>query len=201
MYTIPMTNGEKLTHLQIGWHTRNTCPLKKFAIQPVFGEGNPEAKIVFIGEAPGKLEDIEGRPFVGSSGKFLSEMLGSIKIERESVYITNMVKYRPPNNRDPLPLEKNACKGWLIDELNFIQPKLIVFLGRHAMSNFFPEEKISEVHGKLLTKKFTNLATSHFLPLYHPASALYNGGLRTTLKKDFRKIPALLKKIKGTTLS
>ena len=196
MYTISMTNGEKLTHLQIGWHTRNTCPLKKMATQPVFGEGNPEAEIVFIGEAPGKLEDIEGRPFVGSSGKFLSEMLSSIKIERESVYITNMVKYRPPNNRDPLPEEKNACKGWLIDELNFIQPKLIVFLGRHAMSNFFPEEKISEAHGKLITKKFTNLTTSHFLPLYHPASALYNGGLRATLKKDFKKISAILKKIK-----
>lgn len=175
-----MTNGEKLTHLQIGWHTRNTCHFKKFATQPVFGEGNPEADIVFIGEAPGKLEDIEGRPFVGSSGKFLSEMLSSIKNrKRERVYY-QYGKVSSAKQSEPLPLEKNACKGWLIDELNFIQPKLIVFLGRHAMSNFFPEEKISEVHGKLLTKKFTNLATSHFLPLYHPASALYNGGLRTS---------------------
>lgn len=188
-----MTNGEKLTHIQIGWHSRNTCPLKKMSTQPVFGEGNPEAKIVFIGEAPGKLEDLEGRPFVGSSGKFLSEMLASIKLKREDVYITNIVKYRPPNNRDPLPAEKNACKGWLMDELMFINPKLIVFLGRHAMNNFFPEEKISEVHGKILYKKCEGLETTQFLPLYHPASALYNGGLRDTLKKDFKTILSYLK--------
>ncbi len=199
MYTISMTNGEKLTHIQIGWHSRNMCPLKKMSTQPVFGEGDPEAQIVFIGEAPGKLEDIEGRPFVGSSGKFLTEMLDSIKLKREDVYITNIVKYRPPNNRDPLPSEKYACKEWLMDELRFINPKLIVFLGRHAMSNFFPEEKIGNVHGVLLEKKFEGLVTTQFLPLYHPASALYNGGLRDTLKKDFRKIPSLLKKINSQT--
>lgn len=194
-----MTDGEKLTHIQIGWHSRNTCPLKKYSTQPVFGEGSPHASIVFIGEAPGKLEDIEGRPFVGSSGKFLTEMLGTIKLNREDVYITNVVKYRPPNNRDPLPIEKSTCAGWLIDELKFINPKLIVFLGRHAMSNFFPEEKISDVHGVLLKKKITGLETTNFLPLYHPASALYNGGLRDTLKKDFKKIPELLKKIISRT--
>ncbi len=196
MYTISMTKGEKLTEIHIKWHALNKCGLKKTATQPVFGEGNPMAKIVFIGEAPGKLEDIEGKPFIGASGKFLSEMLASIKLTREDVYITNIVKYRPPNNRDPLPKEKGTCKEWLIDELRFINPTLIVFLGRHAMSNFFPKEKISDVHGVLLEKKFDGLKTTHFLPLYHPASALYNGGLRNTLKKDFRKIPALLKKIK-----
>jgi DNA polymerase len=107
-----------------------------------------------------------------------------------------MVKYRPPNNRDPLPEEKDACREWLIEELNFIKPKLIVFLGRHSMNDFFPLEKISSVHGKLLIKKFQKIETSYFLPLYHPAAALYNGGMRETLMKDFEKIPKILEKIK-----
>src|SRR6185436_20678221 len=98
---------------------------------------------VFIGEAPGKSEDQKGEPFVGAAGKFLNEMLELINIKREDIYITNIVKYRPPNNRDPSPEEKAACRAWLLEELKIIQPKLIIFLGRHAMNNFFPELKIS----------------------------------------------------------
>ncbi len=172
-----------------------TCELKKTATQPVFGDGNPSAQVVFIGEAPGKNEDLGGKPFIGAAGKFLAEMLASIKMKREDIYITNIVKYRPPNNRDPEPEEKKACSEWLYKELNFIQPKLIVFLGRHSMNDFFPELKIGDAHGKLIHKKFEKIDTEYFLPLYHPASALYNGGLRETLLKDFKKIVLALKKI------
>jgi DNA polymerase len=178
------------------WHKKNSCKLKSLATQPVFGDGNPTAKIVFIGEAPGKAEDLEGRPFIGRAGKFLAEMLETIKMKREDIYITNVVKYRPPDNRDPEPDELAECLPWLIDELNFIKPKLIIFLGRHSMNRFFPTEKISEVHGKLLHKKVQGLYTENFLPLYHPAAALYNGGMRETLIKDFKQIPIILKKLK-----
>ncbi len=192
-----MTKQELLRAIHEKWFIECTCELKKTATQPVPGDGNAQADIVFIGEAPGKSEDEQGRPFVGAAGKFLAEMLGDIKLKREDIYITNVVKYRPPNNRDPLPEEKESCRAWLNEELNFIQPKLIVFLGRHAMNNFFPTEQISKVHGKLLIKKLPGIATKHFLALYHPAAALYNGGMRDTLKEDFKKIPLILKKIEA----
>jgi DNA polymerase len=190
-----MTKAEKLQKIHDQWSTDCTCELKKTATQPVPGDGNPNAEIVFIGEAPGKNEDLEGRPFVGAAGKFLAEMLASIKLQREDIYITNIVKYRPPNNRDPEPSEKEACASWLYEELNIIKPKLIVFLGRHSMNDFFPELKISEAHGKLIHKKFKRIETEYFLPLYHPAAALYNGGLREELLKDFKKIPTAISKI------
>ncbi|MCA9353418.1 uracil-DNA glycosylase [Candidatus Nomurabacteria bacterium] len=184
-----------LSELQQKWHESSKCELKKSATRPVFGDGNPKSDIVFIGEAPGKKEDQEGRPFIGAAGKFLSEMLETAKLKREDIYITNIVKYRPPDNRDPLPEEKDACREWLLGELNFIKPKLIIFLGRHSMNDFFPELKISEAHGKLIHKKFKNIQTEYFLPLYHPAAALYNGSMRETLIKDFKKVPLILKKI------
>jgi uracil-DNA glycosylase family 4 len=177
------------------WKEHCTCDLKATATQAVFGNGNIHADIVFIGEAPGKNEDLQGVPFIGAAGKFLAEMLEIIHLKREDVYITNVVKYRPPNNRDPLPGEKEACKPWLTEELLAIKPKLIIFLGRHAMSNFFPTEKISAVHGELLKKNIPGFPTEYFLPLYHPAAALYNGGLRQKLLEDFQKIPLAVKKI------
>lgn len=193
-----MTKQEKLKALHEKWFKECKCKLKNTATQAVPGNGNANAEIVFIGEAPGKKEDKLGVPFVGAAGKFLVEMLKEIKLKREDVYITNIVKYRPPDNRDPLPEEKDACRQWLIDELNLIKPKLIVFLGRHSMNDFFPAEKISDVHGKLLSKKPSFKGSgklgfkTRFLPLYHPAAALYNGGMRATLKKDFKKIPKIL---------
>ena len=190
-----MDRKEELKKIHEKWFVECKCELKKTATQPVPGDGSPDAKIVFIGEAPGKSEDEKGIPFVGAAGKFLAEMLENIKLKREDIYITNIVKYRPPNNRDPLPEEKDACREWLIEELNFIKPKLIVFLGRHSMNDFFPAEKISTIHGKLLIKKFNKIQTKYFLPLYHPAAALYNGGMRETLMEDFQKIPKILKKI------
>lgn len=186
---------EKLIVLQKEMHEKCSCSLKATATQPVFGHGNPRAEIIFIGEAPGKDEDEQGIPFVGRAGQFLNQMLESIKLERGDVYITNTVKYRPPNNRDPKPDEKLACREWLLAELNLIKPKLIVFLGRVAMSNFFPEAKISEVHGKLLRKEIDDFPTKNFLVLYHPAAAMYNGSLRETLQNDFKKLPKILNKI------
>jgi uracil-DNA glycosylase family 4 len=187
---------EQLDILNKYWQENCTCELRKTATQAVFGNGNAESKIVFIGEAPGKKEDLEGKPFIGAAGKFLNEMLENINKKREDIYITNIVKYRPPNNRDPEPKEKEDCNEWLIAELKIISPKLIVFLGRHSMLRFFPIEKISEVHGKLLIKNIPELGNKQaFLPLYHPAAALYNGGMRETLIKDFKKIPKALEKI------
>ena len=193
-----MTKRQKLNEVNTYWQEHCTCELKQTATQAVFGDGNANTDIVFIGEAPGKKEDVEGKPFIGAAGKFLAEMLETIKLKREDVYITNIVKYRPPNNRDPLPKEKEACNEWLISELSIISPKLIVFLGRHAMGRFFPTEKISDIHGKLLIKTIPELKKKQaFLVLYHPAAALYNGSMRETLIKDFRKIPIALEKIQN----
>lgn len=181
--------------LHVRHHKNSRCVLKNSATQPVFGDGNPYARIVFIGEAPGKKEDEMGKPFVGSAGKFLTEMLASINLKREDIYITNIVKYRPPDNRDPEPSEKRDCAPWLHDELNLIQPDIIVFLGRHSMVHFLPELKISEAHGKLIHRQIPHLHTEYFLPLYHPAAALYNGGMRATLLEDFSKIPKMVKMV------
>ncbi|HUC89155.1 MAG TPA: uracil-DNA glycosylase [Candidatus Paceibacterota bacterium] len=193
-----MTKREQLDELNKYWQEHCECELRKTATQAVFGDGNAESEIVFIGEAPGKNEDIEGRPFVGSAGKFFEEMLEGIGMKRSDIYITNIVKYRPPNNRDPEPDEKETCNEWLINELKIISPKLIVFLGRHSMGRFFPAEKISDIHGKLLIKNTPELGRMNFLALYHPAAALYNGGMRETLIKDFNKIPKALEKIKSS---
>lgn len=190
-----MNKEEKLKNINEKWVIECTCGLKNTATQAVFGHGSASAEIVFIGEAPGKNEDKEGRPFVGAAGKFLNEMLGEINLKRENIYITNIVKYRPPNNRDPNPEEKTACRKWLEEELITISPKVIIFLGRHAMNNFFPELKTSDAHGKLIVKKFASISTKYFFPLYHPAAALYDGSMREILKTDFKKIPNVLKKI------
>lgn len=190
-----MDKSQKLEKIHKKWIKECECELKKTATQAVKGVGSANAEIIFIGEAPGKKEDETGEPFVGAAGKFLNEMLGAINFKREDIYITNIVKYRPPNNRDPLPEEKSACREWLLEEIKLISPKLIVFLGRHAMNNFFPDQKISEAHGKLLIKKFNGISTKYFFPLYHPAAALYDGGMREILIADFKKIPKVLKEI------
>jgi DNA polymerase len=190
-----MTRADDLQKLHQYQHSICTCDLKKTATQPVFGDGNPDSEIVFIGEAPGKKEDQTGTPFIGAAGKFLTEMLGTIKMKREDIYITNIVKYRPPENRDPTELEKQQCANWLRAELKFIKPKLIIFLGRHSMNHFFPDLKISDAHGKYIHAELSDFPVHNFLPLYHPAAALYNGGLRAELLKDFKKIPGILKKL------
>ena len=186
-----------------------TPELEGQATQLVFGEGNANADIVFIGEAPGKQEDLQGKPFVGASGKFLDEMLASIGMKREDIYITNIVKYRPPNNRDPLPEEKKAFLPYLQEQLEIIQPKIIVTLGRHSGGAFLPDLHISQDHGKpkrirvkrqeIRDKNSQSGGTMELVivPLYHPAAALYNGGMRQTLMEDFALIPAILEKLNG----
>ncbi len=191
-----MNTEQDLLLLHKKFHKKCVCDLKNTATQPVFGNGNPNAKIVFIGEAPGKKEDQTGIPFMGAAGKFLNEMLASIKMNRDDIYITNIVKYRPPDNRDPLPLEKEQCAKWLELEIKFINPDLVIFLGRHSMNHFFPLLKISESHGKLIHSSGPSFPTHYFLPLYHPAAALYNGGMRKKLMEDFAQIPKILKRIK-----
>ena len=160
------------------------------ATQLVFGVGNPDSDIVFVGEAPGKNEDLQGEPFVGAAGKFLNEMLDTIGMKRSDIYITNIVKYRPPDNRDPTPEEIGEFVPYLQRQLVVIKPKLVVFLGRHSMNVFLPELRISQAHGKPVRK-----GGEVYLPLFHPAAALYNGGMRETLLADFQLIPLILTKI------
>ena len=190
-------NQEKLDKIkQMIIDSKVTPELEASATQLVFGDGNPEAEMVFIGEAPGKNEDLQGVPFVGAAGKFLDEMLATIGLERSDIYITNIVKYRPPNNRDPLPEEKAAFLPYLKEQLEVIQPKLVVTLGRHSLNCFLPSLQIGQVHGQ--PKRFQGRV---YLPLFHPAAALYNGGLRQTLIDDFASIPTILKKIKSSNIA
>ena len=172
------------------------CELYKTKTKDVFGVGNENAEILFIGEAPGKNEDLQGEPFIGAAGKFLNELLETIGLERTDIYIANVLKHRPPSNRDPLLTEADACWPYLRRQIELINPKLIVFLGRHAMNRFFPDFKISEVHGNAFRKEMWG-RKQVFLALYHPAAALYNGGMRETLKGDFAKIPKILHKIEN----
>ena len=171
---------------------KNICPeLAAQATNLVMGNGNLNAKIVFIGEAPGKNEDEQGLPFVGAAGKFLNEMLAAANMQRSDVYITNIVKYRPPNNRDPLPEEKKAFWPYLLKQLQIIQPKVVITLGRHSMEYFLPGMRISMIHGQAKRIKFGDQKLV-IIPLYHPAAALYNGSMRQTLIDDFVSVPKII---------
>lgn len=176
----------------------NICSeLRAQATQLVMGSGNPEADIVFIGEAPGKNEDLQGKPFVGAAGKFLDTMLAEAGMDRNDVYITNIVKYRPPNNRDPLPEEKAEFWPYLVKQLAIINPKVVITLGRHSMEYFLPGYKIGEIHGQPKRVDFGGHKLV-IMPLFHPAAALYNGGLRQTLIDDFLKVPEVIRQIKAS---
>ena len=169
------------------------CPdLAAQATQLVMGDGNADADIVFIGEAPGKNEDLQGKPFVGSAGKFLDEMLAAAGLQRQDVYITNIVKYRPPNNRDPLPEEKRQFWPYLMRQLEVIQPKAVLTLGRHSGGGFIPNLRISQDHGRPRRVRLHELEFV-VIPLYHPAAALYNGSMRQTLIDDFVRSAAFVR--------
>lgn len=188
---------DKLDALKAEIIAKNICPeLAATATQLVMGDGNPDADIVFIGEAPGKNEDEQGLPFVGAAGKFLNEMLAAAGMTRGDVYITNIVKYRPPNNRDPSPEEKAAFLPYLLRQLEIINPKAIITLGRHSMEYFLPDARISQIHGHAVRKKVIYYdETPHewlIIPLYHPAAALYNGSMRTVLIDDFLQVPKII---------
>lgn len=171
------------------------CTFRKSGERVVLGKGNPQAEIVFVGEAPGKNESEKGEPFIGASGKILDSLLSSIEMDRDEVYITNIVKYRPPDNRDPTMEEIADCFPWLIQEIACIKPKIIAPLGRHALAQFVPGHKISDAHGQIFHSQSKELGKHTIYALYHPAAALYNGKLRQTLFDDFAYIPQVLKEI------
>jgi DNA polymerase len=163
------------------------CPLHRSARQAVPGEGSADSGIFFLGEAPGYNEDLQGRPFVGAAGQLLDELLSDIGLDRSKVFITNVVRHRPPENRDPLPEEVTACDVWLKRHLALLKPRVIVTLGRHAMGKFLPGESISRIHGR--QRKVDGLL---IFPVYHPAAALHQPALRGALAGDFAALAQLL---------
>ena len=163
------------------------CPLHQGRTNAVPGEGAANAELMFIGEGPGSQEDLQGRPFVGAAGRFLEELLAGIGLRRNQVYIANMVKCRPPQNRDPLPGEIGACAKYLNRQIELIDPKLIVTLGRFSLSRFFPGESISRARGRLREKDGRRI-----YPIMHPAAALYRQEMRGAIVDDFRRIPQIL---------
>jgi uracil-DNA glycosylase len=163
------------------------CDLCKGRTKAVPGEGNPHAQVMFIGEGPGFHEDKQGRPFVGPAGQFLEELLASINLKRADVFITNVVKCRPPGNRDPLPAEIDACNGYLDRQIAAINPQVIVTLGRISMAKFFGGEKISTIHGR--ARKIDGRIC---IAMYHPAAGLHQQSLKESIRSDFKKIPLVI---------
>jgi uracil-DNA glycosylase len=163
------------------------CDLCKGRTKAVPGEGNPHAQVMFIGEGPGFHEDKQGRPFVGPAGQFLEELLASINLKRADVFITNVVKCRPPGNRDPLPAEIDACNGYLDRQIAAINPQVIVTLGRFSMAKFFGGEKISAIHGR--ARKIDGRIC---IAMYHPAAGLHQQSLKESIRSDFKKIPLVI---------
>jgi len=163
------------------------CEIARHRNKVVPGEGAEDADILFIGEAPGWHEDQQGRPFVGPAGKYLDELLALISLERKQVYIANVIKCRPTDNRDPLPVEIANCRKWLDRQIELIRPKIIVTLGRYSMARFFPGKSISKIHGT--SQKRDNIL---YYAMYHPAAALHQQNLRPIIEADMLKIPSLL---------
>lgn len=167
--------------------TCQECGLAQGRTLVVPGEGPHDAEIMFVGEAPGFQEDRQGRPFVGPAGQLLEQLLAVIGLKRNQVYICNVIKCRPTDNRDPLPAEIASCKHWLDDQLRIVQPKIIVTLGRFSMSRWFPGQSISRIHGRHIQQEGRII-----FPMYHPAAALHQQNLRGALEDDIKKLPALL---------
>ena len=163
------------------------CQLANYRNKAVPGEGAEDAGIMLVGEAPGWHEDQQGRPFVGPAGQFLTQLLASINLGREQVYITNVIKCRPPGNRDPLPGEMQTCRHWLDSQIEVIRPKMVVTLGRYSMALFFLGKSISKIHGT--AQKRDNII---YYAMYHPAAALHQQSLRQAIEEDMLKIPSLL---------
>ena len=163
------------------------CDLAKTRTNAVPGEGSQTAEVLFIGEAPGMTEDQEGRPFIGQAGKLLTQLIESAGLKRNEVFITNIVKCRPPNNRDPEAKEIAACAPYLHRQIALIKPKVVVTLGRFSMNMFFPGASISKIHGMA-----RQIGSVHYLPMYHPAAALHQGNLLAVIKEDFLRLPMLI---------
>jgi uracil-DNA glycosylase family 4 len=169
-----------------------TLPLRETANKLVFGEGNPDADLYFLGEAPGRHEDETGRPFVGLAGKLFDKMLTTVNLSREEVYISSIVRFRPPKNRPPTAVEIKAFAPSVVKEISTVNPKLIIPLGRFALEKFMPGEKISQVHGKIYQVIWEGRMLT-ILPLYHPAAALRSTRIKNLLAEDFKKIHLYLK--------
>ncbi len=167
------------------------CALHHSRKNGVPGEGPVDAQMMFIGEGPGFYENEQGRPFVGAAGKFLEELLAKVNLKREQVFIGNVVKCRPPGNRDPLPEELSACSDYLERQIQAINPRIIVTLGRYSMARFLPNAKISDVHGQSVWVRGRLI-----VPMYHPAAALHQPSLRPALEKDFSRLPEFVKMAK-----
>lgn len=187
-----MTKEGKLEKLKKTMLEDDSLPLKKSATNLVFGVGNPETEILFIGEGPGYWEDQKAEPFVGNAGKFLDQLLYSIKLPREDVYITNVIHHRPPENRDPEPSEMKAYGMYLDKMIEIMDPKVIVTLGRFSMGKFIPNVYITHVHGRPHKVEW-NEKQILVIPMYHPAAALRNGEIRRRTEEDFKKLPKILK--------
>jgi uracil-DNA glycosylase family 4 len=185
----------QLERLRLKAKNNENLPLKKGAKNLVFGSGNPNAEIVFIGEGPGFWEDKKGIPFVGNAGAFLNQLLRLIKLARQDVFITNMVMYRPPNNRDPLPEETAAFQPYVDGIIKIIKPKMIVTLGRFSMAKFIPGVYISRVHGQPRTVNWQGKEIV-IVPMYHPAAGLRNQMIREQMQEDFEKLPKMLEELK-----
>ena len=174
------------------------CALHQSRTSAVPGEGPEGADIMFVGEAPGFHEDRQGRPFVGAAGKFLDELLAMIGLRREEVYICNVLKCRPPQNRDPQSDEIEACKPYLDRQIELIQPKIVVTLGRFSMARWFPGARISRIHGQARKRRLPQSDGSRlYYPMYHPAAALHQPSLRGTVEEDMRRIPELIAEMDG----
>jgi len=189
-----MSKFDDLHKLKEEMEKDETLPLKKGAGKLVFGSGNTEAKILCIGEGPGRNEDLQGLPFVGQAGKLLDKFLLIAGIERKKVFITNIVHHRPPENRDPLPNEIEAYGKYLDEIIKIISPKIIITLGRFSMAKFLPDVYISGVHGKRYDIKW-NSKNVCVVPMYHPAASLRNGSILESEKKDFSQLRQLLSTI------
>ena len=187
-----MNNAKRLKDLEKLELKDSSLPLKSTATNLVFGEGNPQAQVFFLGEAPGKQEDLTGKPFIGSAGKILTKLLESIALKREDVFITSVLHYRPPKNRDPKPFEIAAFQKYVDEQIKIIRPKIVVTLGRYSLKKFLPDAKIAEVHGKPHQLTF-NKNQLTIIPMYHPAAVIYNRKLQKTLEEDFKKISKELK--------
>lgn len=187
-HTYAGMNDDALAALAGEIRACTACPLHRSARQVVPGEGSGESGIFFLGEAPGYNEDVQGRPFVGAAGQLLDELLTGVGLDRSKVFITNVVRHRPPENRDPLPDEVAACDVWLRRHFEVLRPRVVVTLGRHAMYKFFPAESISRIHGKV---RKTQDGTVVF-PMYHPAAALHQPALRSALVADMAALALYL---------
>lgn len=191
-----MTDDRAVALTEIAHHVKTCtlCDLYKNTTQGVPGAGNIYADIMFIGEGPGEQEDKRGLPFVGRSGDYLNYLLKLIDLDRDSVFITNVVKHRPPGNRDPLPTEIAACKGYLDRQITLINPAIICTLGRFSMARYFPNAKITAIHGQ---PRIDEAEKRIYYPLFHPAAVLRNPELRRDMEADFHRLPGLIEEIKA----